>query len=201
MKRTALMAALLGAATLTTPALAQMAATEGGFMGASVMSSNTDSAGNYGDSTGAVGESKTTGGKLFGGYMWGNWGVELGAYQLGIWEVKTAAGNKTAQFESQAVSLSGVYMAPIGQSGVVNLKAGAAQVSTEFTCRSACVGATKAEKTSTVLLLGAGLGWRLTPAFMLRMDYERFSEVDYNNGTGIQSSPVEVLSLGLQINF
>lgn len=200
MKKTALLAALLGAATLTTPAFAQTAS-EGGFMGLSVMSSNSDLANDYSASIAGDADSKSTGFKIFGGYMWGNWGVELGLYQLGKWEARNSAGGQAAQFESQAVSLAGVYMAPFATNGVLHLKAGGAQISTEFNCTAPCVGGSTSEKTSTVFLAGVGVGWRLSPGVMLRADFDRFSSVKFSTGSAEGTSPIEVVAVGVHFTF
>jgi len=211
MKKTALLTALLGAAFLATAAHAQTQApapaaaqSEGGYFGAGVISVSSKAGQTIASAfAGASSESKSTGYKLFGGYMWGNWGIELGLYDLGLFEVKIA-GATSDKFESTAGTLSALYAAPFaGGKGVAKLKVGAAHVSNEYTCVSLC-GApfTNSEKTSTVLLTGVAVGWNITPGITLLADFERMSDVKYVVGTaGEFEGPIEMLSLSLQFTF
>ncbi len=210
MKKPALLAALLGAAFLATAVQAQTQApapvaprTEGGFFGVGVMAVNSEVGNNIASAfAGSATENQSTGYKMYGGYMWGNWGVELGYYDLGLFEVKMA-GSTSDKFESKAATLSGFYAAPFAGSGVIFLKAGAAHISADYSCVSLC-GApfTNSEKTSTSLLTGFGVGWRITPGIMLRGDIERFHDVKYSVGTaGEFKGPIDLVELSAQFNF
>jgi opacity protein-like surface antigen len=211
MKKTALLAALLGAAAfLATAVQAQTQApapaavqSKGAFFGVGVMAVNSEVGNNIASAfAGSSTENQSTGYKMYGGYMWGNWGVELGYYDLGLFEVKMA-GATSDKFESQAGTLSAFYAAPFAGSGVIFLKAGAAYISADYSCVSLC-GApfTNSEKNSTSLLTGIGVGWRLTPGIMLRGDIERFHDVKYTVGTaGEFKGPIDVVELGMHFTF
>ncbi len=210
MKKTALLAALLGTAFLATAAQAQTQApapaavqSEGAFFGLGVMAVNSEVGNNIADAfAGASSNHQSTGFKLYGGYMWGNWGVELGYYDLGLFEVKIGAATSD-KFESKAGTLAGFYAAPFAGKGVIILKAGAAHISSDYSCVSLC-GApfTNSEKTSTSLLTAFGVGWRLTPGIMLRGDIERFHDVKYSVGTlGDFKGPIDLVELSVQFNF
>jgi len=210
MNKPALLAALLGTAFLATAAQAQTQApapaavrTEGGYFGVGVMSVTSEAAKTIAAAfAGASAESNTTGYKLYGGYMWGNWGVELGYYDMGKAEVKIA-GATSDTLESKAATLAAVYSAPFAGKGMVHLKAGAAHVSSEYNCVSLCGGnLVNSEKTSTPLFVGIGLGWRLSQGIQLRLDFERMSDVVYVVGTaGEFEGPIEIMSLSAQFNF
>jgi len=210
MKKPALLAALLGAAFLATAAQAQTQApppaatrSEGAFFGAGVMAVNSEVGNNIASAfPGASTENQSTGYKMYGGYMWGNWGVELGYYDLGLFEVKMS-GATSDKFESKAGTLSAFYAAPFAGSGMIFLKAGAAYIAADYSCVSLC-GApfTNTQKNSTSLLTAFGVGWRLTPGIMLRGDVERFHDVKYTVGTaGEFKGPIDLVELSLHFDF
>jgi len=199
MKKLAFLSALLAAASLPTSVQAQEMP-PGSYFGVSILSAHTQAVRSFASAIGGEGDSKTAGGKLYSGVLWGNWGLEAGIYHLGKFKV-ASAGATSDEFETQAVSVSGVYTAPVGASGSISLRAGGARVSSEYTCLAACLGIASGVKTSTVLLTGFGLGWRLSPRFTLRADFERFAEVEHVTGAGNIKSPYEVGSLGVQFNF
>ncbi len=210
MKKTALLAGLLAAASLTaqaqthSPAPQQQQAAEGGYFGLGVGQSFGSGSQNAAASIpNSEGEKKATGGKVYLGYLWGNWGLELGLYTFGKSELKTN-GAKVGEFKTDSIAVSGVYTTTIANndSFILNLRGGGASVSSEFTCAGACAGGMAAtEKTSTVLTSGIGLGWKISRGVMLRLDYERFEEVEGGNGLTTSKGPYELISGGVQFTF
>lgn len=202
MRNTLPFLAALAAACLITPAQAQ---TPGGYAGVGVMSVWTNNAkefarATYGFSGG--GDDTATGFKIYGGYLWpSRFGVEVGYYDLGSYEVKDF-GAKTDEFAVNAFTVSGVFAMPIGRNFDFNAKAGIAFTNVDYTCVTGCgFPYVNTSKSGTAGVLGAGVGWRVAPNFSLRIDHEYFGGVRHAVGSIEVDYGYSALSLSAQVRF
>lgn len=199
MKKMAFLSALLAVASVPIAVQAQEMPS-GSYIGLSILSAHTRAVTGYASSVGREGDTKAPGAKLYSGVMWGNWGLEADIYYLGQFKV-AAGGVQSDEFEAIASAILGTYTAPVGETGIIGLRAGVARVSAEYSCVAACLGITSATKTSTVPVYGFSVGWRMSQRITVRMDFDRFSEVEHATPAGSIKSPYKVASLGAQFNF
>jgi len=190
--------AALAAACLMTPAQAQ---TSGGYAGVGVMTVSTDNASDFGYVFATSGERTATGLKVYAGYLWNRFGVEVGHYNLGSYDVYNG-GTKSSEFSTSATTVSGVFAMPIASQFVFNAKAGLAFADVEYTCISLCTSTEfSSSKSSVTGLIGAGVGWRPAPNFTLRADLETFTNVLHRAGVNEAYYPYSTFSVSGQVNF
>lgn len=198
MTKTASLLAALAAACLMTPAQAQ---TPGGYAGVGVMSVATDNAREFAATYATSGERTATGFKVYGGYLWSRFGVEVGYYDLGRYDVFTG-GTKTDEFATTAAAVSGVFAMPFASQFVFNAKLGLAFTSADYTCISQCTSSLfSSSKSGVAGLLGAGVGWRPAQNFTLRADLETFADILHRAGVFEAHYPYTAFSLSGQFNF
>jgi hypothetical protein len=186
---------------LATPALAQQG---GGYVGAGFVSASTNNASDFASAfvvNGSANKS-ATGLKVYGGYLWGRYGLEAGYYDLGTYDVKSG-GVKTDKFKTSAITVSGVGSLPLGNAFNLNGKLGLAFTSADYTCVLGCGGAifVNTSKSGVSLLLGGGLGWQATKSFSLRGDLEFFNNVQHAAGIAKNDASYTTLSVSGQYNF
>jgi len=201
MKKIRILLVMLTSAFLATPALAQSA---GGYVGAGFLSASTNNASDFATAfngpTGS-GDKSATGLKVYGGYMWGRYGVEAGYYGLGTYEVKLG-GTKTDEFKTTALTVSGVGSWPLGTAFNLNGKLGLAFTSVDYTCVVGCGGLfVNTSKSGVSTLLGIGLGWQATKDFSLRADLELFTGVKHGVSTVEAKYGYTAFSVSGQYNF
>ena len=202
MKKIRILLVVLSGMFLATPALAQT----GGYVGAGFMSASTKNADDFAvaaNGPGGKGDKTATGLKVYGGYMWGRYGVEGGYYDLGTYEVKDAGGVKTDEFKTSAIAVSGVGSWPLGTSFNLNGKLGLAFTSADYTCVLGCGGPilVDTKKSGVSLLVGGGLGWQATKSFSVRGDLELFNNVKHAAGTESNDASYTTFSVSAQYNF
>ncbi|MEX0638385.1 MAG: outer membrane beta-barrel protein [Burkholderiales bacterium] len=199
MKRTAILIAALAGALLVSHAQAQ----EPGqvYFGIGYGSATTDGASPYGDTL----DEDTAGGfKVYGGSMREHFGIEVGFYNLGKYDVNLG-GAKIAETKTAAVAVSGVLATPLGGGYSFHAKLGLAFTQAEFTCISLCGTGNPVladtEKRGISGLLGVGLGARLGRNVLVRIDYEHFGNVHHQISTTEYTDAYDLLSFSLQFNF
>jgi opacity protein-like surface antigen len=199
MKKAGLGFCVLAAACLSATAHAQ---TQGGFFGAGVLSASTDNARDFAAATFADGADKNaTGFKVFGGYLWNQFGIEAGYYDLGTYDV-FFAGTKSDDFSVSAFTISGALALRMNSQFTFNAKAGIAFTSVDYRCFQACGGNFVDTSDSDVAgVFGFGLAWRPARNFTLRADYESIGDVSHSVGLLEEAYPYRILSLSAQFNF
>lgn len=199
MKKTAILIAALAGALFALHAQAQEPGQ--GYFGIGYGAVWTDGASPYGDT---IDEDTGGGAKIYGGSMWNRFGLELGLYTLGKYDVNFA-GAKIADTETTAIAVSGVLATPLGGGYSFHGKIGLAFTQSEINCVSLCgtgnppLASTKKRGTSG--LLGIGIGAKLGQDAMLRVDYEHFGNVHHQIGTSKYTDSYDILSVNLQFNF
>ena len=145
------------------------------------------------------------GGKIYGGSMGDRFGIELGLYSLGKFDVNLL-GAKLAETATTAVAVSGVMATPLGGGYSFHAKLGLAFTQAEFTCSGAqCatlspVGV-NTKKRGTSGLLGLGIGARLGQNVIMRVDFEHFGNVHHQIGTFAYNDGYDIFSVSAQFNF
>jgi hypothetical protein len=199
MKKIGMLFALLAGALLATHAQAQQPGQSYfGIGGASVW---TDGASPYDDTRD---EDTAVGGKIYFGHMWSNWGMELGAYYLGKYDVKFG-GSKIAESEAGAITVSGVYATDIGAGFTFHGKLGIAFTQHQIDCLALCgTGNPPLVDTKTTGLSGIwglGIGARFTQNILARMEWEHIGSFHSAVSTFEYKDSYDLLSLSLQFNF
>ena len=199
MKRTAILIAALAGALLGSHVQAQEPGQN--YFGIGFGAATTDGTSPYGNTL----DEDTAGGfKIYGGTMWDRFGIEVGFYGLGRYDVRFG-GAKIADTETFAVAVSGVVAVPLGGGYSFHGKLGLAFTQAEFNCISLCGTGNPVLadtlKRGTSGLLGLGIGAQLWRDAMMRMDYEHFGGVHHQISTGEYTDGYDMLSVSLQFNF
>jgi len=199
MRKILALLAALAAASLTTPAQAQ---TSGAYAGVGLMSVSTDNARDFAATYATSGDGSATGFKIYGGYLWpSRFGIEVGYYDLGTFEVRTGTA-KSDEFKTNAMAVSGVFATPFAPNFDFNAKLGIAFTNVDYTCVTACGGIfVNTSKSGVAGVLGAGVGWRVAPNFSLRADYEVVSGVTHSVGGLEADYGYGALSVSAQLKF
>ena len=199
MKRTAILIAALAGALLASQAQAQEPGQ--GYFGIGFGAATTDGTSPYGNTL----DEDTAGGfKVYGGSMWERFGIELGFYNLGKYDVNFG-GAKIAETKTAAVAVSGVLATPLGGGYSFHAKIGLAFTQAEFSCISLCgtgnpvLADTKKRGTSG--LLGIGLGARIGQNVLARIDYEHFGSVHHQISTTEYTDGYDIFAVSVQFNF
>ena len=187
------------AAAIAAPAQAQ---SQGGYVGAGGLYASTENARDFARAYGGTGADRNADGmKLYGGYLWRQYGIEAGYYDLGTYEVRVGSA-KRDDFKVSAFAVSGVLALPVGNQFTLNAKAGIAFTRVDYRCYFSCGGNFVNTRESNVAgLLGAGIAWQLARNFSLRADFEHLGDVTHSVGLDEALYPYRVFSLSGQINF
>lgn len=199
MKKIGMLFALLAGALLATQSHAQAPGqTYFGIGGASVF---TDGASPYGDTQD---EDTAAGAKIYFGHMWTNWGMELGAYYLGNYDVKFA-GTKIAESEAGAITVSGVYATDIGAGFTFHGKLGLAFTQFQIDCLTLCGAGdpplVDTKKTGLSGIWGLGIGAKFSQNILARLEWEHIGSFHSAVSTFEYKESYDLLSLSLQFNF
>lgn len=199
MRKILTLLAALAAAGLATPAQAQ---SSGGYAGVGLMSVSTDNARDFAAVYATSGDGSANGFKIYGGYVWpSRFGIEVGYYDLGSYDVRTGTA-KSDEFKTNAMAVSGVYAMPFAANFDFNAKLGIAFTNVDYTCFSSCTGIfVNTSKSGVAGVFGAGVGWRVTPNFSLRADYEVVGGVTHSVGGLEADYSYGALSLSGQLKF
>ena len=125
--------------------------------------------------------------KAYGGFTFGNWGVEAAYYDLGNYELKgqVAGVDSRDRFKSNAVAFSFVGNFKVAEKLKVHGRAGVADVETRYHCYDNCnnrLGDTSKKVFSP--LIGGGFSWEFTPGWALRGDLDIIPLAKSHVGTG-----------------
>lgn len=199
MKRFGMLCALLAGALLAAQAQAQQPGQT--YFGVGVGSVWTDGASPYANT---ADEDTSAGFKVYGGRMWGAYGMELGLYGLGKYDVDFNNA-KIAESETFAATISGVYATALGAGYSFHAKLGLAFTQHEITCNGACVVSSPqladTKKRGLSGLIGIGFGAQFSQNVMTRVDYEHFGSVHQAVGTEEYKDAYDMLSVSLQFSF
>ncbi len=199
MKRTAIPIAALAGMLLASGAQAQEPGQS--YFGVGFGAVWTDAASPY---TNTLDEDTASGGKVYWGSLGDRFGLEVGLYSLGQYDVNFG-GAKIAETKTHAIALSGVLATPLGGGYSFHAKVGLAMTQAEIECNGPCVAATPpladTKKRGVSGLLGLGLGARAGQNFIVRIDYEHFGSVHHQVGTFEYTDGYDMLSVSLQLHF
>lgn len=200
MKRTAILIAALAGMVLAFQAQAQ--APGQGFFGVSYGAVNTEGASPY---TNTIDEDTSAGYRIYGGKMFdNNFGLELGYYDLGKYDVNLGAA-QIAESKASAITVAGVLASPLGGGYWFYGRAGIAFTQFQFTCVSLCgtgspvLADTKKRGVSGVL--GLGMGAQLAHDVTMRIDYDHIGTVHAQVSSTGYRNPYDILSVSVQFNF
>lgn len=179
------------ASAATTTAMAQ------GYVGASVGQSDFKV-----DCSGLTScDTKDTGYKVFGGYMFmPNFGVELGWADLGkatgsgTFDINGVNVNGTGDLKSRGVFVAAIGVFPFGDASVFG-KLGVANLKTKLSVSA--LGVSDSDSTtSTGVFFGLGAGYEFTRNLGARIEWERY-RIKY----GDEKDNADLLSIGLVYRF
>ena len=189
------------AACFAVPAQAQ---TQGGYIGLGALSASTDNARDFALAFGGTSADRTASGmRVYGGYLWNQYGIEAGYYDLGTYEVMDGA-LKSDDFKVSAATVSGVLAIPLGSSVTLNGKLGIAFTSVKYRCYPmvvSCAATPDTNESDIAAIFGLGVGWRPLRNITLRADLESIGEVSHAAGLNTGLYPYTVLSISGQVNF
>jgi len=183
-KQAIVLAALIGAAS------AQAQSNEQFYVTAAAGSTklNADCAGTTSCDT------SDTGGKLVGGYKFGNgFSVELG--YVGFGKFKSTIGTLNSSIKPTAITLGGGYALPLNSDWGLNLRLGVAQVKTKLDqSQGAASGSTSESKAK--VYAGVGVTYAISPTVKLEL------AADSTNAEIVgQKGAVRLISLGATFAF
>ena len=199
MKRTAILIAALAGALLASHVQAQEPGQA--YFGIGYGAVWSDGASPYSDT---LDEDTTAGAKIYGGSMRDRFGIELGYYNLGKYDVNFL-GAKIAETKTSAIAVSGVMATPLGGGYWFHAKLGLAFTQAEIDCISLCGTGTPVladtKKRGTSGILGLGVGAQLGQNVLARIDFEHIGSVHHQLSTLEYKDSYDMLSVNLQFNF
>lgn len=168
---------ILGAALMAP--LAAMA--QGWYAGGSLGNSDLDA---WGDDD--------TSWRVVGGYQFGpNFAVEAAYHDFGVFR------RGSARAEASAFSLGGVGLLPLSPQWTLFAKAGIARTDTDVRVRAPGRSFTEGDKDFS-LLAAFGIGWQVTRAVEVRIDYEIIDDVKFRAS---RDSDIETFGVGATYRF
>lgn len=195
--------AVLLLALSATPVMAQQKSATTTYIGASAGYAISDIAKDFGNeayvSPATKKDDSATGFKVYGGVLWGTWGLELGYYNLGSY--KAESNIDADKFAVNAFAVSAVGSWPLNDKWLLTGKVGLAPTKTKYTCEKNCGGISNNEKTSTAALFGLGLGWQIDRNLVLRADWDMLAGAKTNALNADKSYSYNMFSLGLEVRF
>ena len=199
MKRTAILIAALAGALLASHAQAQEPGQS--YFGIGYGAVWSKGASPY-DNT--LDEDTSEGAKIYAGSMRDRFGIEIGYYNLGKYDVNFG-GAKIAETNTSAIAVSAVMATPLGGGYSLHAKLGLAFTQHEIECPGACVPASptlaNTKKRGTSGLLGLGVGALMGQNVLVRIDFEHIGNVHHATSTFEYKEAYDMLSVNLQFNF
>jgi OOP family OmpA-OmpF porin len=191
---------IIAAGAISSAALAQ------GYIGASIGQSDYKV-----DCTGLTTcDTKDTGYKLFGGYMFTpNLGIEAGWVDLGKMTGSAQAGvieteggpivvSGSVELKSSGPFLGALAAAPLGQASLF-AKVGLADLKTDLTASVMGLSASTSTR-HTDVFYGFGASYKFAKNFAVRAEWERF-RIKYSDGVEAYKDDVDLLSVGFTYHF
>ncbi len=171
------------------------------YLGGGAMHTLNDAAPSFAVSLGGGSASdNATGYKLYAGYRGEVFGLEAGYYNMGLFQLTTLGGAST-EFNTTAIVGWVTASTPLGASFNMTGKVGLAYTQAEFVCLQSCAGLANTERTGSSVPWAVGAGWKLTPAFQVRAEYERFGSVRHSVGLARNTSAYRMISVSGQLDF
>lgn len=199
MKRFGMLCALLAGALLAGQAQAQAPGQT--YFGVGYGAVWTDGASPYGNT---IDDDTAAGAKIYGGKMWSHFGMEVGLYGLGKYDVNFG-GAKIAESSAAAIAVSGVLAVPITTAYSFHAKLGLAFTQYEIECEGACVPASptlvNTKRRGTSGLLGVGFGAKMGQNVAVRVDWEHFGSLHQATGSFEYKDSYDMFSVSLQFAF
>jgi len=136
-----------------------------------------------------------TGGKLVGGYKFGNgFSAELGYVNFG--KTKLSGGSDWISIKVSAITLGGAYALPLNNDWGLNLRLGVAQVKTKGDVFLTGVGSGSASRNDTNVYAGIGASYAVSPSVKLELGVDS-SKAGGDDGSG----NVQLISVGATFSF
>lgn len=198
MKKTALVLALLAGVVLAISAQAQEPGK--GYFGLGY-GANWSSGANQ--TAGTTNDGVAGGFRVYGGNMWSNWGMEVGYYDLGKFDIKLA-GAPYARLKTQAVTVAAVYAAPLAAGYNLSAKLGIAFTRATNECVQCGIGNPLNVNTwmnGLSGVYGLGLEAKLASDVAMRIEAEHFGGVHHDIGGFEYKSAYDTLSASVQFLF
>lgn len=199
MTKTRFLAAALAAFWLSAPALAQEPGQS--YFGIGYGSNRTQGASPY---TNTSDDSSAGGLRIYGGHMYGRFGLELGYFDLGEFDVNFT-GTKIAEMKTDAITVAGVLVSPIGAGLSIHGKIGMALTRASFTCLQLCGTGSPVladtDKTDVSGLLGLGLGTQLSQNMMVLLDWMHIGSVKHAISGEAYNDSYDTINLSLRFLF
>ena len=140
-------------------------------------------------------DSSDTGGKLVGGYKFGNgFSVELG--YIGFGKFKFADSTEALTLKPTAITLGGAYALPLGTDWGLNVRLGIAQVKTKADAVVVGLGSGSRSESKAKAYAGVGVTYAVSPTVKLEL------AADSTNAEIVgQKGAVRLISLGATFAF
>ncbi|MGZ5818323.1 MAG: outer membrane beta-barrel protein, partial [Burkholderiaceae bacterium] len=147
-------------------------------------------------------DTTTSGIKVFGGYSWGMWGVEVGQYEFGKYSIAGVSGGSSEdeyRLSASAIAAAGNF--PLGKTLDLTARLGIASAAVKYHCVTLCAGLPDRSTTSTVPVFGVGLKWNVLENVGLRVDFDGIGGASSKFGTNERKVNASLLSVGIQATF
>lgn len=177
----------------------------GGSFGTSTSDySASDAQADFGYNPGVSVDDSDTGVKVFGGFRFNPYiGAEFGLVDLGVTKISGRVGSLASADELDAGGIYGAAVGrlPLGAGFALLGKLGLGMISGEYTCKQLCPAGGYSTDTLTVVpLAGAGAQFDFAQHFAIRVEYEHFGEVEYDEN-GILAASYNLLTAGFLFKF
>lgn len=199
MKKIGTLFALLAGALLSTQALAQGSGQW--YVGVGGGAVWTDGASPYDDTND---DDVAVGYKVYGGAVGEHWGMEVGYYHFGPYDVNFN-NVKVSESKLMSVATSLVYTNEFYPGYLFHAKLGVAYTEYQYTCVTSCGSGNppsiNTKKNGLSGIWGLGVGARFTQSFELRMDWEHIGYVHEAVSTQSFQNGYDMFSVSGQLNF
>jgi OOP family OmpA-OmpF porin len=147
------------------------------------------------DCTGATSCDKTdTGGKIVGGYSFGNgFSLEAGYWSLG--KARGSDGSLSATIKPTAFTVGGAFSLPLSNEWGMNFRLGAAQVKAKVDASAGSISGSTSES-NTKVYAGVGLTYAISPAVKLELGVDS-TQVEFSGEKGT----LRLISVGATFAF
>jgi hypothetical protein len=141
--------------------------------------------------------------KVFGGYSFGQWGLEVGQYDFGKFGISGISGGQAAEDEYglKAFAISANAFLPVNRDMDFTMKFGFASATSTYHCLNNCAGLPNTSTDSTVPIVGLGLRWKVARNLGLRVDWEGIGGVSTRFGNNEEKTSGGLFSAGIEARF
>ena len=148
-------------------------------------------------------ERSTSGIKLFAGYSWGVFGIELGQYDLGKYNIEGIANSQPSadEYGVKAFTLSGAAAFPLDRNWDFTTKLGIASGTVTYQCVKNCAGISNQTTNSIGAIFGLGLRWKISRNLAARLDWESIGGLTSKFGSYEEKVTTGLFSAGIEARF